>query len=125
MIKTTTRRIALTRKKAHCPRCGELSKRHSTCHRRLREIGITGPTVVEVTYSKHYCGRCRKHFTIGMDHLAPASGRFTHRVRRVAVEMVARQGMTLSGASWRMRQRYFVNVPPTTIHDWVVEAMVA
>lgn len=120
-----TRRIIMTRRSALCPTCGAACKRHSNGCRRLREIGVTGPTVVEVTYSKHYCERCRKHFSLPMDHLAPAHGRFTHRVRRTAVELVVSQALTLDKATQRMRLKYFVHVPPTTLHDWVLEALVA
>lgn len=126
MSKTVkTRRIIMARRSALCPACGAACKRHSNGRRRLREIGVTGPTVVEVTYSKHYCERCRKHFSLPMDHLAPAYGRFTNRVRRTAVELVVSQALTLDKATQRMRQKYFVHVPPTTLHDWVVEALVA
>jgi transposase len=97
-----------------------MSKRHSIGHRRLREVGISGPTVLEVTYSKHYCETCRKHFSLPMSHLAQPSGRFTNRVRRTAVDLVIKQAMTLEKATQRMRQKYYVHVPPTTLHDWVV-----
>jgi len=55
-----------------------------------------------------------------MDHLAQPSGRFTNRVRRTAVDLVINQSMTLEKATQRMRQKYHVHVPPTTLHDWVV-----
>ncbi len=123
IARTHTRRVTMSRKSARCPRCGGLSKRHSNARRRLREVGISGPVVVEVTYSKHYCENCRKHFSLPMDHLAPPSGRFTHRVRRTAVDLVLRHALTLEKASLRMRHEHYVHVPPTTIHDWVVAAM--
>jgi transposase len=88
------RQINLSRKTAICPRCGTIGKRHSVGHRRLREIGIAGPTVLEVIYSKHYCPTCRKHFSLPMDHLALPSGRFTNRVRRTAVDLVVKNDMT-------------------------------
>ncbi len=123
--RTHTRRVTMSRKNAPCPRCGGLSKRHSNARRRLREVGISGPVVVEVTYSKHYCENCRKHFSLPMDHLAPAHSHFTHRVRRAAVNLVITRSLTLERAALRMRREYFVNVPPTTLHDWVVEALAA
>ena len=76
-----------------CPKCGTVSKRHSIGRRRLREVGISAPTVLEVTYSKHYCVNCRKHFSLPMDHLAQPSGRFTNRVRRTAVDLVVKQSI--------------------------------
>ncbi len=120
---TKVRKINLSRKSATCPRCGTVSKRHSVGHRRLREVGISSPTVLEVTYSKHYCVNCRKHFSLPMDHLALPSGRFTNRVRRTAVDLVVKHDLTLEKATMRMRQKYHVHVPPTTLHDWVVAEM--
>ena len=117
---TKFRKINMSRKVSQCPRCGGVSKRHSIGRRRLREVGISGPTILEVTYSKHYCETCRKHFSLPMDHLALPSGRFTNRVRRTAIDLVIKQALTLEKATQRMRQKYYVHVPPTTLHDWVV-----
>lgn len=117
------RKINLGRMNYPCQRCGTISKRHSIGKRRLREVGITAPAVLEVTYSKHYCVSCRKHFSLPMEHLAQPGGRFTNRVRRTAVDLVIKQSMTLDKATQRMRQKYFVHVPPTTLHDWVVTEM--
>lgn len=47
------RRLNLARKFAACPVCGRQGKRHSRKTRILHEIGVTGPTVLEVTYSMH------------------------------------------------------------------------
>ena len=124
-MKRILRQINLARRAAFCPVCGAISRRHSNAMRHLQEIGITGPTVIAVTYSKHYCESCRKHFSMPMDHLAVPSGRFTNRVRWTAVDLVIKSAMTLDKAALRMRQKYFVNVPPTTIHDWVRDAMAA
>ena len=113
------RRMNLSRKTAPCPKCSTVSKRHSIGQRTLREVGISSPTILEITYSKHYCMTCRKHFSIPMDHLAQPSGRFTNRVRRTAVALVVKEALTLEKATLRMRQKYYVHIPPTTLHDWV------
>ena len=118
-----SRRMNLSRKMAPCPKCKTVSKRHSVGKRTLREVGISSPTVLEITYSKHYCMTCRKHFSLPMDHLAQPSGRFTNRVRRTAVALVVKESLTLEKATQRMRQNYHVHVPPTTLHDWVVTEM--
>lgn len=122
----TTRRIMASTKFDNCPRCGQLSKRHSVGRRKLREIGIRGPTVLLVTYSKHYCEHCRKHFSKDLSYLAPPSGRFTHRVRKTAVELYKRgKNMTFEKVSIAMRARYYVYCPPTSIHEWWVEELAA
>ena len=115
---TKLRRINLSRKTAPCLRCGQISKRHSIGTRHLREVGISAPVILEVIYSKHYCTKCRKHFSLPMEHLAQPSGRFTNRVRRTAMGMVLDLSMTLEKASQRMRQKYYVHVPATTLHEW-------
>ena len=120
---TKIRRINLSRKIAPCPRCGTASKRHSLGKRKLREVGISAPTMLEVIYSKHYCTTCRRHFSLPMEHLALPSGRFTNRVRRTAVDLVTKQDLTLEKATKRMELKYHVHVPPTTLHDWVVADM--
>lgn len=119
MTPIKTRRIHMSRKAAPCPCCGSVCRRHSNARRHLWEIGVTGPTVVEVTYSKHYCERCRKHFSLPMDHLAPTYGRCTWRVRLAAVDLVVHQAMTLDKAAARMLEKHHVRVPPTTLHDWM------
>ena len=114
------KQINLSRKESVCPKCRTVSKRHSEGRRRLREVGVSYPVVLEVTYSKHYCPKCRKHFSQPMEHIALPSGRFTNRVRRTALDLVLRRSMTLEKATHRMSQMYHVHVPPTTLHDWVV-----
>ena len=120
---TKVRRINLSRKVAPCPRCTYMSKRHTLGKRRLREIGVDVPTLLEVTYSKHYCDRCKRHFSLSMSHLALPHNRFTNRVRRTAVSLVKKQMMTLEKASEIMRQKYHVRIPSTTLHDWTVLEM--
>jgi len=117
------REINLSRKTAPCPRCNTISKRHSVGHRRLREVGLSYPTTLEVTYSKHYCVNCRKHFSLPMDHLARPSGRFTNRVRRTSISLVTKQEITFEKATQTMWSKYHVRIPPTTLHDWVVAEM--
>jgi len=120
---TKVRHINLSRRTAPCPKCGTVGKRHSNRTRRLREIGISAPSILVIIYSSHYCPKCDKHFTLPMEHLAAPRARFTNRVRKTAVDLVIRESMTLDKAMTRMRHKYLVHVPPTTIHDWVVEEM--
>lgn len=115
------RTINLSARLAPCPLCGRPGKRHSPGQRRLREVGISEPTILRVRYSKHYCLACAKHFSMPMDHLAPPTARYTNRVRAVAVDLVQRCGLTLCAASFRMRKKYHVEVPPSTINGWEKE----
>lgn len=121
MMVPKTRRITISHKTALCSKCGAVSKRHSTGNRRIHEIGHDRPVVLDVTYSKHECRICRKHFSIDMSHIAPPRGQFTHRVVRTAVAL-ANAGMTMAKVSHVMQWKYHVRVPQTTIHDWMAAA---
>lgn len=112
-------KINLSRKNAPCPQCGTISKRHSIGKRLLRDANISIPTTIEVIYSKHHCTKCRKYFSLPMDHLAQPGGQFTNRARRIAVDLVVKQKMTLKRAAQQMQEKYHVCVPFTTLHDWI------
>lgn len=106
-----------------CPACNASGKKHSLRTRQLREIGITGPTILEVTCSVHFCAKCNRYYSVPMDHVAPDHGLFTNRVRLKALDLLNRQGMSLGRASKRMRLQYHVHVPESTLHDWLVDSM--
>ena len=56
-----------------CPRCGHLAYRHKSGQRTLHDLGDlkTGcPIDLLVTYSSHYCSRCRKYFNVDLSDLA-------------------------------------------------------
>lgn len=121
-MRTQTRRIRIVRESAPCPCCGRMGKRHSLDVRLLHEVGVTCLIMLDVTYSKHYCQSCRRHFAVDMSYLAPPSGHYTHRVRLAALEMVICRNMTLDRAVNQMRAKRHVHVPMTTLHGWIVEA---
>ena len=63
-----------TRKREPCPICGHLAYRHTQGQRRLRDLGDLDsghPVDLLVTYSYHYCSRCRKHCSADLSELAP------------------------------------------------------
>lgn len=86
----------------------------------MRELGITSPTVLRILYSKYHCPRCERYFSHPMEYLAPSGSRFTHRVRRCAMDLVMQDKFTLAEAARVMWMRHFVLVPPTTLSDWLV-----
>lgn len=117
------RHCDLVRKQAPCPRCGTMSHRHSRRTRCLAEIGVGARTFLNVAYSMHSCGVCRKHFAVDMTHLAPAGARYTWRVMRTALDVQGRRGWAFEKVSGYMRMRYHVDVPPTTIYEWHLKEM--
>ncbi len=114
------RKIDLSRKEAINEETGEVCRRHSTGVRRLKDIGLTGPSILEVTYSKHYSPMTKRFFNIDMSHIAKKGRRYTNRVVDTTIDLITEYDMTLDKASEFMKNKYFVNIPPTTIHDWVI-----
>src|SRR4029450_3634037 len=56
-----------THKRQACPRCGYQAYRDKEFHRTLHDLGnLDGwcPRDLVVTYSQHYCTKCRKYFTL-------------------------------------------------------------
>jgi hypothetical protein len=117
------RTINISRKEATHPETGEICRRHSTCRRKLKDIGVSGPSILEVIYSKHYSPSLNKIFTVDMTYIAGKGRRYTNRVRRTAVDFVVKHNLTLEDAVKSMSEKYFVELPLTTIHDWVVEEL--
>src|SRR5918998_6944885 len=71
-----------------CLRCGHLAYRHKWDHRTLHDLGdLRSGSLVDllVTYSSHYCSRCRKYFHIPLSDVAPRGSHDTNRVIELAV----------------------------------------
>ena len=71
-----------------CPRCGHSAYRDKQSHRTLHDLGkLDGGVLVilPVTYSQHYCTKCRKYFSADLSDLAPPGSQYTHRVIDLAV----------------------------------------
>ena len=105
-----------------CPTCGMSSPRRSTGQRRLRDIGVHHPIVLEVCYSKHLCPACHVYFNCPMDDLAEPGGQYAARARKIAVDKVLVDHLPLESVRDQMFREFHVHVPPTTLHAWVAEA---
>lgn len=105
-----------------CPSCGAASTRRSTGVRQLRDLGINGPVVLEVHYSKHFCPQCRTYFNCPMPDLAEPGSLYTRRVQETAVAKVLVDHLPLEQVQQQMFREFYVHVPPATLHDWVVQA---
>ena len=105
-----------------CPRCGHFAYRHKWDHRTLHDLGDLStdrPVDLLVTYSSHYCGRCKKHFNIDLTDVAPPGAHYTHRVIDLAVRVVVEDGLPYRPASWHLWRDHRVFVPFATIQNWV------
>lgn len=115
--------IRLDRPQAPCRRCGAAAKRHSAGKRQVHDLGVDAPAVIDVTYSKHYCPLCKKHFCIAMDHLARDASHYSERVRRKAIDLYLREGLTFDATAARLRERHHVVVGRSTLHDWITDEL--
>ena len=59
-----TRRCSRNYKKRPCPHCGHSAYRNKVYTRKLHDLGDLAancPVDLAVTYSQHYCSKCRKY----------------------------------------------------------------
>jgi hypothetical protein len=105
-----------------CPRCGHSAYRDKQAHRTLHDLGnldVWCPRDLLVTYSQHYCTKCRKYFSADLSALAPPGSQYTHRVIELAVRIVVEDGVPYRLASWHLWRDHRVFVPFATIQNWV------
>ena len=105
-----------------CPRCHKRCFRDKVCTRTLHDIGDlvnNRPRDILLTYSQHYCTKCRKYFNTDMSDLAAPKAHYTHRVVAMAVRLVAEDGLPYQAASWHLWRDQRVFVPWATIQNWV------
>lgn len=105
-----------------CPHCGKSAYRDRRVKRVLHDLGdlVSGrPHDIHLTYSQHYCTKCKKYFNADMSDLAPPGGHYTHRVISLAVRVVVEDGLPYRAASWHLWRDHRVFVPYATIENWV------
>jgi hypothetical protein len=105
-----------------CPHCGHSAYRDKQSHRTLHDLGnldVWCPRDLRVTYSQHYCTKCRKYFSADLSDLAPPGSQYTHRVIDLAVRIVVEDGLPYRPASWHLWRDHRVFVPFATIQNWV------
>ena len=104
-----------------CPICGEFSKKHSTAIRTLKHLSYEQKTIFKVTYSRHFCNNCMKHFTINMWDLAAPKSHYTNSVFYRARQLRKAGNLTFEKVSSILLDKYHVDVPVSTICDWEKE----
>jgi hypothetical protein len=105
-----------------CPHCGKSAYRDRRVKRVLHDLGdlVSGrPHDIHLSYSQHYCTKCKKYFNADMSDLAPPGGHYTHRVVFLAVRVVVEDGLPYRAASWHLWRDHRVFVPYATIENWV------
>jgi transposase len=105
-----------------CPGCGRSCYRHRTGQRTLHDVGdlvSERPRDIHLTYSQHYCCKCRRYFNADTSDLALSGSQYTHRVIALAVRLVVEDGLPYRAASWHLWRDHRVFVPFSTIQNWV------
>jgi hypothetical protein len=109
-------------KRRPCPRCGHNAYRDRQFERTLHDLGdlLSGkPHDIRLTYSQHFCSKCRKYFNADTSDLAPPGSHYTHRVIGLAIRLVVEDGLPFRAASWHLWRDHRVFVPYATIQNWV------
>jgi len=114
------RLVDLSRKMTDCPKCETPSKRHSVGYRYVNEVGLAEPVVLEIRASKHRCTSCKKIFSYPTGYISPPGSQYTNRVIRTAIDLHVEQDMTYREVCERMLEKYHVDIPLTTINEWVL-----
>jgi hypothetical protein len=105
-----------------CPRCERSCYRKRTVVRTLHDVGdvVSGrPQDVQLTYSQHYCCKCKAYFNVDTSDVAPPKSHYTHRVITLAVRLVVEDGLPYRRASRQLWRDHRVLVPFATIQNWV------
>jgi hypothetical protein len=105
-----------------CPECGHSCYRKRTFERTLHDVGdlVSGrPRNIRLTYSQHYCCKCKSYFNVDTSDLALPKSHYTHRVVTLAVRLVVEDGLPYRSASWHLWRDHRVFVPFATIQNWV------
>jgi hypothetical protein len=105
-----------------CPRCQRPAPQTKVYTRTLHDLGDVAanrPVDRVITYSQHYCSRCKHYFNADMLDLALPHSLYTHRVVDLAVRLVVEDGLPYRSASWHLWRDHRVFVPFATIQNWV------
>jgi hypothetical protein len=109
-------------KRQPCPRCGHSAYRDKQSQRTLHDLGnldVWCPRDLVVTYSQHYCTKCRTYFHADLSDLGPPGSQYTHRVMDLAVRLVVEDGLPSRPASWHLWRDHRVFVPFATLQHGV------
>ena len=109
-------------KRRSYPSCGHSAYRDKRKGRLLHDLGgprTERPVDIYVTYSQHFCSRCKKYFNADMSDLAPPGSSYTYRVVSTAVRLVAEDGLSYRAVPWHLWRDHRVFVPFATVQNWV------
>lgn len=115
--------IDVSKKYCDCPVCQSRCKRHSSVVKSIKDLGENSPLILKINHSKHYCENCEKYFSIPIDSLVRHNRRYSNKVYDTAIELIVNEKATLSKTRKTMKDKFFVDIPETTLHGWFKEHM--
>jgi len=106
-----------------CVRCGgQQTKCLKSYYNHPWEASLERPTVLEVYREVRQCLACGERFVPGLDFVEPG-GRYTKRVKQIAVASVVEDQMALERVPGRMKRDFHLpQLSTTTVFNWVQEA---
>jgi len=105
-----------------CPHCNsERTSRHSRRRKVVRHINKDGPVRLMLVYSYHRCLACKRFYAPpeiykAADIRLSASRELIDVARLSYVEL----GKSFAKTCRYMREVWHLDVPPTTLHDWIM-----
>lgn len=114
--------ISLCLDTALCPTCGHEGDWISDDSVLLRDLGATGPTLLVVDHSRHFCRNCMRRFSAAMDRVATPCGRYTRRVHEQALTLLQTEGLCARDAHHRLLGEHHVHVPTAVLQQWAAAA---
>lgn len=111
------KKLLVSRNALPCPECGRMAKRHKQATHWVRDIGIKGPIILEITQSIHRCVPCGRAFPAAVN-VTPPKTKFTWRVIKTALDYLDRDGETLQSTRDYMGAKYNVMLALSTLCDW-------
>jgi hypothetical protein len=109
-------------RRRRCPQCRHAAYRNRTFTRTLHDLGdlaANRPRDLVITYSQHYCSRCRRYFNADLSDLANPNSHYTRRVVALAIRLVVEDGLPYRTASWHLWRDHRIFVPFATVQNWV------
>lgn len=107
---------------SRCPKCGGATEWVKSYHSHPWDAHLDHATVLDVYREIRRCKTCRKRFAPELDFV-DLNGRYTHRVKRMAVAAVVEDGMPIERVPARMKRDFHLpELSGPTVHAWVQAA---
>lgn len=107
--------VEIVSKRVPCPKCFLDCGRHSIGTKKMKHTS----GILKIRYSKHYCTRCRRHFSHpGVFKYGPTYGRSSWDFMFEAISLA--KHMTLDRACLVLQEKTGNYLAPSTLFDWVV-----